>query len=125
MGNCSCVYVDNSGDNVCIKQKVQVARKPNQCHECDRKINVGEKYEYYFGKTDGESFYSITCLDCVSIRESFFCDGYNFGGTYVYLEEHINEMDGEISSDCIIGLTPRAKDIVCGMIEKCWNDCDC
>ena len=41
---------------------------------------------------------------------------------FVYLEEHINEMCDEISSDCIVPLTKRAKDIVCDMIEDCWGD---
>ena len=40
---------------------------------------------------------------------------------FEYLKEHINEMGGEISEDCIIQLTPKARDKVCGIIEDYWE----
>ena len=65
--------------------------------------------------------YYKTCLDCLSIREMFFCDGWYYEMIHEYLYEHIQEMKGEISEDCIKCLPPKAREMVCEMIEKVWG----
>lgn len=124
MGNCGCVYVDTSTNNSCLRQKLITARKECDCCECGEKIPIGTQYEDYVGICEGEMFWCKTCLDCLSIRKSFFCDGFEFEGMIERLEEHIIEMGGDISSDCITTLTKGAKGMVCDMIEEYWEGYD-
>ena len=123
MDNCSCVYVDlDEVQPDFFSQRTPTARKPHKCHECHRDILSGEKYEYVIGKWEGEFNTWKTCSDCLSIRKSFFCEGYYFGGLFECLYEHILDMNGEISSDCLTPLTKVARDKVCDMIEEVWQD---
>ncbi len=122
--DCSCVLVDTDFDSVKIRVKVQKARKEHKCGECGKTIETKEFYENYVGKSEGELFQQKTCLDCVSIRTSFFCDGWIFGDILEYFYEHIRDLNGEVSSSCIFDLTKRAKDKVCDMIEEYWDCCD-
>jgi hypothetical protein len=40
---------------------------------------------------------------------------------YSMLSYHIEYMKGEISSDCLVSLTPNARATVCEMIERDWK----
>jgi len=124
MNNCSCIPVDTNFDTSCIENKIKKANTEYVCCECGGTIQIGERYEYYHGKCEGDTFSCNTCLDCLSIRKAFFYEGHEYEGMFIYLEEHINEKCGEISSDCITPLTKRAKDMVCDMIEESWGDDD-
>jgi len=104
-----------------FRSEMAIAKKLHKCSECRRIILIGEKYEHVSGKWEGQFETFKTCSDCLSIRESFFCDGYLFGELLENLCEHISEMNGEISSDCIVDLTPAAKAKVCEMIEQAWE----
>lgn len=92
------------------------------CTECGRTILSGEKYLNEKNKWDEGFNVFKTCIDCLSIRSAFFCNGWFYTMLYEDLQEHIREMDGEISEDCIIELTPTAQEKVCSMIENYWKD---
>ena len=123
---CACVYVDLSdADFGSVKQRTTEEPKAIillTCCECKETIEIGEifrkeKTEFL----DLSVINQITCMACVSIRDTFFCDGWYYEMMFEYLKEHINEMGGEISEDCIVQLTPKARDKVCEIIEDYWR----
>lgn len=124
MADCACVYVGHYDEAERSWIKTRTARKPNTCGECCRPIAPGEEYEHVQQLYDGDWFAYATCLDCVSVRKSFFCDGWLYGGVLDNLREHIEELHGEVASECLVPLTPRARDMVCEMIEKAWPEDD-
>lgn len=119
---CACVYCDieDSRSSV-VTIKIVTARKTHKCGECGCKIKSGAKYENVKGLWDGEWSTCKTCSDCLSIRNEFFCEGWYYGQVLEYLQEHIRESDGMISSDCILSLTSIAQDCVFDMIENVWS----
>jgi len=122
MGECACIYVDDYETAEFYTDKRPVARKVHKCCECGGTIKPGEKYEYVTAKWGGAISTYKTCLDCLSIRKVFFCNGWLFEGNLEHLWEHIQCMGGAISEDCIVGLTPGARSRVCGMIEEYWDE---
>ena len=122
---CGCVYtgIDEDSCYTTLKDKILIAKKTYECVECQCLIKVGDKFNFFQGThsdSTGISTYH-TCLDCLSIINEFFCDGWCYGACLESLEEHIEDMDGNILSECIVSLTKKAKDRVCDMIEKCWD----
>ena len=119
---CACVHFEYDEDS-CEFEKIEdrKAKKQHQCCECGRIIEIGEQYENFSGKWDGDFGYYKTCSDCLSICKSFFCNGREFTSVYSMLADHIEYMKGEISSDCLVPLTPRARAKVCEMIEQDWK----
>jgi hypothetical protein len=103
------------------------ARKRHCCSECSRTIEPGETYERTWGKFDGGVETYKTCVDCLSVRDSFFCDGWGYTVVWQDLQEHLSEVvrfgDG-VSSDCMAPLTKAARDKVCDLIEEIWEDMD-
>lgn len=65
-----------------------------------------------------------TCVDCLSIRTEFFCDGFLYEGMKEALVEHLQNMDGNVDEDCLAELTPNARAFVCNIIEDIWQDFD-
>ena len=125
MENCSCVYVDyDSGPPEFHRAKIQTAKKEQRCGECKRIIRPFEKYEYVSGKWDNCFDTHKTCMDCIDIRNIFFCDGWLYGGMKEYLQEHLGNMHGETDEDCLVTLTPGARAFICEMIEEIWEDYD-
>lgn len=120
--DCSCIYIGNYDPPEFHRETYPTARKEHICTECSRAILLGEKYTNEKVKWEKEFNTFKTCIDCLSIRNTFFCDGWYYTMLYEYLQEHINEMDGEISEDCIVELTPIAREKVCSMIENYWKD---
>jgi hypothetical protein len=99
------------------------ARKIHKCGECSREILPGEQYEYATGGcSDSIIDQHKTCADCLSVRDSFFCNGWMYGVMWEQLWEHIFDMGGEIDSSCIVPLTPKAQGDVCDLIEQVWAD---
>lgn len=119
---CSCIYVDDSYSPEFINERTPVARIEHKCGECDRIIKPGEKYESATGCWDGEVSTHKTCTDCLSVRKSFFCNGWQYGVLWEMLADHINDMRGEIASDCILPLTPDAREGVFELIERAWEN---
>jgi hypothetical protein len=120
--SCGCIWVDDSYGPEFICETNPVARIEHKCGECNRVIKPGEKYERASGCWDGRLETHKTCGDCLSIRASFFCAGWAYGGLWEMLGDHINDTRGEISSECILPLTPDAREGVFELIEKAWED---
>jgi predicted MarR family transcription regulator len=59
-------FVDNEPAHVYSAQWVR-ARKPHRCDECDRTIEVGERYERATALWDSWSSWAL-CRDCDSLR---------------------------------------------------------
>lgn len=122
--DCSCnIEIDTYGtDSSLHTERFYIAKKEHKCIECGRTINAREKYLYTFGIWDNKSKVYKTCLDCLSIREQFFHYGWHYEYLFEYLWNFIVEVDGAITEECIRELTPRAQEIVCEMIERCWGE---
>ena len=121
MSKCSCVYCDDYdavSSSFCNIKKVK-ARKTHKCCACHRSIEPGEEYEYVSGIWDGDFDTYKTCIDCLSIRDNFFCNGYYYEFEEA-LMEHLNVIDGNVDSECIEGLTHNAKARIIDMIDKIW-----
>ena len=121
--SCSCAYVGDHTDNsyFCSESYPQ-ARREHTCGECRRTISPGEKYERANLGHEGSVITFKTCEDCLSVRESFFCHGWIYQNIWSDLRKHIRNRLGEISSDCITPLTPKAREQVCELIEERWED---
>ena len=127
MSDCGCVYVgDDDGDLQFCTVVERKARKEHKCTACERTIERGEHYEYYSGKGLDYGFWQDkTCSDCLSVVDSLFCKGRPANeAMYECLRVHVIEMEGKISSDCIVPLTPRAREKVCEVIEEAWETLD-
>lgn len=123
MSDCSCVYVDSyDSQPEFYNEKMPIARKQHICGECGRKIERGEPYENFSGKWEDTFSTYKTCNNCLSIRDEFFCEGWSFGFLYENLWEHIREIDGQISGECILSLTLGAKETVLDMIDRLWEE---
>lgn len=124
---CATVSVDVDEYCTTLRQDIRTARKQHKCGECKKPILPGDKYEDYVGVFDGEIFKHKTCNDCISLRKSFFSDGYYYGMIREQLSEHIRECYGEISESNISELQPAAREWVCHEIEDYWEsyeDCE-
>jgi len=137
MENCACIYVDVDEAYDDSGHDIVVAGTEHKCCECQRVIDVGESYEDAWGgyveydDDDSESLTDVeiyeTCLDCVSAREAFFCQGWYIGMIWEAISDHLWDVIGPssgISSDCLASLTPRARERVCETIEEIWHDID-
>jgi len=105
----------------CFSGQDVVARKVRVCCECNNEISVGEKYRNESGKWNGEFETYKTCLDCLSLRETFFCS-YEYGRMYEALDEYLMDNGGEVFTDDLSTLTDTARQILFGMIEYRWNE---
>ena len=119
---CTIPGVYEADDCYKLKCLYPTARKQHVCEECGRVIDVGDKYELYYGVHEGHIFCVKTCIDCKSIRDSFWPDGgYIFGSIIDALREQIiYELHGEVSSKCILPLTDNAKNTIFELIEEAW-----
>lgn len=113
-------FYNEDGFSDILSEKYVVAKKQHKCSECRRVIEVKEKYFYEFGIFEGESFVSKTCLDCKSIRDTFFKNGFIYGEINWMLSDYIQDIDGDVPSSCIISLINNAKDRVFEIIERGW-----
>lgn len=124
MENCGCIYISNLEYPTFYREIIRKAKKPHKCIECRKTISPGETYYYTTGKWDGNIEVYKTCFDCQSVKNAFFCESYFFGTIWDDVQEHIDEMEGNISSDCLLKLTKGARDKVCDLIEEVWQDMD-
>ncbi|RLB94621.1 MAG: hypothetical protein DRH26_00705 [Deltaproteobacteria bacterium] len=117
---CSCtINIDHEGGPDCYREKIVTARKKHRCYECFQDIQPGEQYEYVSGIWDGDPQAYKTCLDCKSIRDTFF-DSWTY--TQVWDDFHDNFYLEDIPESCISKLTPGSRDRVCEWIESGWED---
>jgi len=119
--NCACVYVDLNDETMeMIKKETLIAKTQHICHECKEIIKVNDQYCKEKGKIENEIRTFKTCLDCLSIRNVFFCNDWYYEMLWEFLIEHIKDSGCDISEDCLVDLTPIARNKVCEIIEKCW-----
>ena len=120
--DCSCVYVDmDYFAPEFFVSKDRKARKAHTCCECGATINTGDNYRVESGKWEGVFNYYKTCSACIEIRDKFFCEGYYFEMLMELLNNHIQEIDGDVSASCLSILSPNAREKVCELIEACWE----
>ena len=122
MTDCSCIYVDSDNAPDFYRDRMLIARKEHTCGECGRTIEPGETYETFSGKWNFTFSTHKTCIECLSIRNAFFCESWIFGKIHEDLWEHIMDLAGQISAECILSLSPRAKEKVLDMIDRLWED---
>jgi len=97
------------------------ARKVHKCTECRRDILPKETYMTIAGKWDGVIQTYKHCADCQSIITQFFSSGFTFGEVLWLLADAISE-GGGLPEKCVSKLTPRAREKVCDMIQKYWDE---
>lgn len=120
--DCACIEVDIDEGAEWSRSKMCVARKEHLCGECRISIKPGEKYEYYVGKYDGELSVQKTCLNCLSVRDAFFCSWY-WGRLWDELENHIAYLLGtECLAKNLLECTPLARERISKMIEDQFED---
>lgn len=119
---CLCeVGVYDDGEYSETLSRVQpTARKQHRCSECFRAIQKDEQYEYYKGVYEGDVFIHKTCIDCLSIRNTFFKKGYCFESIVYEFNEFIRESGGQIAEECLAALTPKARERACNEIDEIW-----
>ena len=122
MSNCGCIYVDDCDFGCCtvLFQKEVKARKEHKCTNCGREISKHEYYETIKSVEDGKIYTYKTCQDCLSIRNEFFCGAYYFEFMEA-LDEHLFAINGEVSSECLNNLTPKARDMIIKKIDYIWE----
>lgn len=121
--DCACIgsnYDDGEWDFE-PSETFPVARKRWKCDECGETIEVGKKYACFSGKEGGRWFLARTCMDCHSVTEHLFC-GWIYGQVWSQLTEHLHESGGEVAWVEIAKLTPKAREKVCDMVERYWEE---
>lgn len=78
---------------------VRTARKPHKCYECSCPIQPGEKYEYTFGKWEGDISIFKTCLHCVELRDWAKISVPCFCWVYGDIHENIRDLVSEACKD--------------------------
>lgn len=120
---CSTVQCDtDDGTILLLEENDPIARKSHVCGECRREIGTGEKYHVEVGVFDGKIERYKTCLDCMSIRNEFFKEGFFYEQIKWMLRDHIYESFGDISESCISKLTPKAQAMVCDFINEYFEN---
>lgn len=122
MMECACI-VDADIDGAppeFLNEECPVAQKEHKCTECGRIIHVGEEYLQETGRWGGRIATYKTCTDCSSIRRELVCNFW-YGMILEDLRETIRDCGGDVSEDCLAPLTPRARAMVCEMIEEAWE----
>jgi len=124
MNECSCINVDVDECVTILTDVYRKTRKEHRCYECRRVIRKGDRYRYETFVNDGTIDKHKTCLDCNSIRKEFFCGSFMYTQIIEDLQEHVYDLNGEISSDCLGRLTPGARERVVEMIDRIWEEWD-
>lgn len=122
MSECACVIETSDYEPAaCFSETDRTERKAHVCCECSRTIEPGETYRHESGVWDGRPASYRTCVDCVSIRNTYTC-GYIYGMLLVSLREYIEETDGQLGG--LDKLTPAARERVIGLIQEQWDRLD-
>lgn len=123
--DCACT-VDMDIDDRCemITRRFIKARKPHVCSECHCLVSPPDEYFREVTVYDGHMQTYKTCEDCYSIRQVFFSSGWYYEQLLEDLQEFIIDCYGEVSVPCLLQLTPRARGMVCDIIEAYWEDND-
>lgn len=119
---CSCVYISNDFDEPeLFTEKMVKSRTNHVCSECGEKIHSGQQYERTKGRWECDWHLYKTCNTCLEIRNAFFCEGWFYSNILSDLQDMIYDSNGDISESCLSDLSPKARSVVCDMIEKAWK----
>lgn len=123
MSDCSCIYTECDWYSEEYYETEVTAKKAIRCIECYRVIPRGEKHiKADYTNEDNEWRVRRICVDCKSVIESFFCGSYKYDIVWEALEQHLNDHEGKVPADCLVELTPKAREKVCEMIEEIWSE---
>ena len=122
--NCSCINVgmDEDGRATMLTEKIVTARIQHKCCECGVDIVSGDKYFKEVGVYEESFLRYKTCMDCVSIRDAFFCDGWIWTTMWDSIKDHVYQSNGLISESCLADLTSIARGKICELIEYHWKE---
>lgn len=122
--DCACVYVGDYDPPDSSHDKILCACKVHKCGECGCVIERGKMYERSWQVTAGDHSVFKTCMDCLSVRKAFFCDGWLFGGVWEQFWEYLQDaISGEYFSWSKLGqVTPAARADICKEIEEMWAE---
>ena len=122
--DCSCeVNVDNDDWGEDCKEEMVKAWMPKKCSECFRVIPILELHELAVGTWEGREQIFRTCMDCVTVREAMFPNGWSFTQIWEDIWEHVYD-SCSIPEDCLAKLTPYGRERLCLIIEDCWEHFD-
>lgn len=84
----------------------QTARKPYQCDECLRSIDVGERYHRGGGAICGDWYTHFTCEQCGAAREwlRVVCSGWVYEMVREDLHEHFQQGYGIWLGRAVVGM---------------------
>lgn len=95
-----------------------------KCNECDNWILSGGCYymELYKQKNSKKEKRHVTCLACLSLRNSFYKPNVIYRN-YMYedLKEYLLRNDGIVPSGNIVNLSQKAKQILMILIQELMN----
>ena len=94
-GACACINIDVDVDSDYFSDMV-VSDEIEKCCECDVEIAPGTKHESAGSPRMGAY---QTCADCLSMREEFFCQDWHFGMIWGDLDDHLDAIGGQVSSE--------------------------
>ena len=108
-----CMIEGCDTSNEFYKAVTYTARKTHVCDECQRVIEIGEKYEYVAAKSEGSMWFVWTCAHCVAVRAWIkeVCGGFVHNAVIEELQEHRAE-----------GYNPRWLSIAIAGMERKWRD---
>lgn len=89
--SCQIDYESDDPAEFC-HEEIRTAKKVHVCCECGCEIKPGQKYEYVFGKWDGDIKIFKTCFPCACIRKDLFCT-WSYGYLYEDLRQYFEDRD--------------------------------
>lgn len=120
--NCATIYCDVDEAAIILSCLSPTAQKEHKCNECRRMISRGERYLREATLFEGKIETWKTCIDCLSIRDEFFKQGFFYGETKSMVRDYVRDVNGDVPESCLSALTPGARSMVCSFIEEEWED---
>jgi len=125
---CACM-IDYDIDSYCMPVRSRAvmvrARKELGCVECARPIGVGEMYEHLFSVWQQgwqiDRDITRTCMNCLSVRKALFCGSWIISAIWEEVWNMIVDTEGQVSSECVLALTPHAREQMLDMIDEYWE----
>jgi hypothetical protein len=115
---CSCTARSIDEDGY-YSDRTRRAEKQTTCPECGAIIEKGEEYLFSTLFMDGRIYNSKMCKNCESITKQFFSDGWMIGSIISDLESYLDAVWlNDLPSSCISKLSPKAKDLVCDILQN-------